>query len=218
MATSGLYAYAPEVADFLDEAWERAEIDPATVVVRHIRSARRSMNLLFSEWAAKGINIFATDEQTQTVTDGTASYSVASGTLIILDMVVRRSGIDTPVTVMTMAEYHAIPDKTSEGLPSRFYHNRADGTYKLWNVPENSTDQIRYWRLRRLQDVLTSAETPDVTYWQNEALASGLAAKLALKFNKAKFAELKALADVAFLEAKRFGRERGITSVSMGYD
>ena len=215
MTTSGTYTYSPDNADFVDESFERAGIDPSTLVVRHLRSARRSLNLLFSEWAAKGFNVFTTDEQTQTVTDGTASYNVASGTLIILDMIVRRSSVDTPVHAMSMTEYQAIPDKTTEGLPFKYFHDRAAGTYKLFSVPENSTDQIRYWRLRRRQDVLTAAETPDVTYWQFEALAAGLAAKLALKYNPERFSGLKSLADEAFTEMRRFGRERASTQYSM---
>lgn len=216
MATSGTYTYAPDVAQCVDEAYERAGIDPATLVRRHLVSARTSMVLLFSEWATKGMNIYATDEQTQTVTQSTASYNVASGTLVILDMIVRRSGIDTPVDAISMSQYQEIPDKTAEGMPSMYFHDRAAGTYKLWNVPENSTDQIRYWRLRRLQDVSTAAETPDVAFWQLEALISGLAAKLALKFNAAKYALLKGEADHAFDMAKSFGRERVTTSFSMG--
>lgn len=216
MASSGTYAYAPDIGEFVDESFERCEVDPSTLTQRHTRSARRSLNLLFSEWATKGWNVFATDEQTQTVTESSASYNVASGTLVILEMIVRRSSLDTPVHPISMDQYHAIPDKTTEGLPSMFFHDRAAGTYKLWNVPENSTDQIRYWRLRRLQDVVTAAETPDVTYWQFEALASGLAAKLALKYKPEKYLLLKEAADNAFALAKRFGRERVDTSLSFG--
>ena len=113
MTTSSTYAYAPDIGEFVDESFERAGIDPSTLVARHIRSARRSTNLLFSEWATKGMNIFATDEQTQTVTQGTASYNVASGTLVILEMIVRRSSIDTPVHPISMSEYELIPDKTT---------------------------------------------------------------------------------------------------------
>ena len=173
------------------------------------------MNLMFADWANEGVLLFAVDEQTQTLTDGTASYSVASGTLAMLEMVIRRSSVDTPVTKIGREQYHLIPNKTNEGLPSMLYLDRKAGTYYLWSTPENSTDVLRYWRLRRLQDVTAGSETPDVPYRWFEALASGLAARLALKFAPEKFALLEKLAAGALQRAKAEDRERTDTSFSM---
>lgn len=217
MATSGTYALSPEIAEYLDEAWERCGIDPATIGTRHLRSARRSLDFLFSEWANRGIHLWAVDQQTQGVTASDATYATASGTLAILEMVVRRSSVDTEVSPMARDEYALIPDKTTEGLPSRYWLDRATGIYTLWQVPENSTDTILYWRMRRLQDVGASSNTADVPYQWYEALAAGLAAKLAEKYAPERENALLAKAEKAFQLADGDDRERTPTTISVRF-
>lgn len=298
MATSGVYTWAPEFSDFVDDAYERVGIDPATLTMRHARSARRSLNFLFAQWANKGVHLFTVDEQTQTLTDGTVSYlnrtftgslgagtftvgnyiyvgatwatatargriisvagtgaapvltyyvltgyvdfanadavkeytgsadgdatctagtpsDVSDGTIAILEGIIRRSGVDTPVHKISREQYHLIPNKTQEGLPSQVYLDRRTGTYRLWNVPENSTDVFRYYRLRRIQDVTTAQETPDVPYRWYEALTSGLAAKLAEKFAPDREVGLIAKAEARLNEANTEDRERTETSITV---
>ena len=200
----------------MDEAYERCGIDPATLTGRHLRSARMSIGLLFTEWEQKHVRLFQVDEQTQTVTDGTASYSAASGTLTILHGVIRRSSVDTPVRSISREEYHLVPNKTQEGLPSNVYHDRAGLTYYLWHVPENSTDVFRYYRLRMIQDVGTAAQTPDLVRMWWEPLCAGLAAKLSLKFAPDRLDKLVSLADRAFDEAKMNDAQRTPTTITMG--
>lgn len=296
MPSSGLYAWAPDFSDFVDEAFERVEIAPEGITSQHLLSARRSINLLFASWANEGVMLFAVDEQTQTLTDGTSSYlnrsftgssgvgtfnagnyiyvgatwatatargrltavagtggvpvlsyypltgysdfasgdavkeytgtvngdatcsagtpaDIANGTLAILECVLRRSSVDTPVAKMSREDYQAIPNKTDEGLPSRVFYDLKANTYTLWQVPENSTDVFRYWRLRRLQDVTGASETPDLPYRAYDALAAGLAARLALKFNAEKYKMLKAEADEAFALLREGDRERADVSM-----
>lgn len=218
MSTSGTYAYEPTVAEWCDEAWERCGMDPAKLTMRHLRSARRSLNLMFSEWPNKGVKLWTVDEQTQTVGDGDPTYDTASGTVTILEMMVRRSGIDTAVFPMSRSEYEAIPDKTAEGLPTRYYQDRARSvpTYTLWQVPENSTDVIHYWRVRRIQDVGAPSNTLDVASRWFEPVASGLAAKLAVKFAPDRLKTLIVLAEQSFAMAHREERERGDTQMTIG--
>lgn len=208
MASSGTYAINPELAEYVDEAFERCGIDPATLTARHLRSARRSVDLMFSAWANKGVHLWAVDEQTQTVTDGDPTYTVATGTLTILDMVVRRDSIDTIVEPMARDEYVAIPDKASEGRPSRYWLDRATGVYTLWQTPENSTDQIRYFRIRRLQDAGTAAQTPDIPHRWFEAFAAGLAAKLSEKYAPDREGIMRGKAGKMFEEAYAEDREK----------
>lgn len=214
MSTSGTYAYAPNVAEFIDEGFERC--DPELVLQnRHLVSARRSMMLMFTEWENKGVDLFAVDEQTQTLTQSLDHYTAAAGTLMILDGRIARGTLYTPVFAMDMEAYHAIPDKTEEGLTSQVWHNRATGIYYLFQVPENSTDVFRYFRLRQKQDILTSAETPDVGRRWNEALAAGLAAKLAVKWAPQKADSLEVRADKAFAIARMGDREYTGTSFTL---
>jgi hypothetical protein len=216
MASSGTYAFAPDNADFVEEAFERCGIDPATLGQRHFRSAMRSTDLLFSHWSSLGARLFQMDEQTQTLTDGDPSYTAASGTLAIVCGVIRRSGVDTPVHSMSHGEYHLMPNKTMEGMPNRVWLDRSAGTYYLWPVPENSTDVYRYRRLRRIQDAGTGLQTPDLPYHWFEALAAGLAEHLALKFAPDRHSLLKGLAEQRFLAARSEDRERTDTEFDVG--
>lgn len=217
MSSSGTYSYAPEIVEFVDEAFERCGVNLEELRYHHLVSARRSINLMFSDWATDGVRLFTLDAQTQTMTQSLAYYTAATGTLFIVQAFIRRSGVDTPVSPVSREQYQAIPDKTSEGLPNEFYHNRADNLYYLWNVPENSTDVLHYFRVRRNQDVLTAAETPDIPYTWNEALAAGLAAKLSVKFAPDKLDKLQTLAAIAFQRANIGDREHTDTTFTVGF-
>ena len=220
MATSGTYAYSLDIAEAVDEAFERCGIDPATVTARHLRSARRSLNLMFADWASRGVHLWAVDQQTQALTQGDADYTVPVGTVGILEMVVRRAGLDTPVWPMARDEYLAIPDKTTQGLPNRFWFERLGGASSvihLWDVPENNTDTLIYYRIRQLQDIVTMAENPDVPYFWNEALVSGLAAKLAEKYAPDRENGLIAKAEMRFRTANTEDRERVPTTTRVTY-
>jgi len=59
MALSGTVAFRPDVEEIIAEAFERCGIDPQTQTGYKAVSARRSLNLLFSEWANRGINYWA---------------------------------------------------------------------------------------------------------------------------------------------------------------
>lgn len=215
MPTSGTYNFAPDNVDFIDEAWERCGLDPAKLTGRHFTSAMMSMALLFAHWATKGVKLFQVDEQTQLLTLGDADYTPAVGTLVILEGVIRRASVDTPVARLTREQYHLIPDKTTRGLPNQVWLDRGANTYFLWQVPENSTDVFRYRRVRRIQDPGSGQNTPDIPVWWFEALAAGLAWKLALKFAPAKYQLLIVEAEGSLASAMFEDRERADTSFGM---
>lgn len=217
MATSGTYVYDPTVADFVDEAFERCGIDPAKLTQRHLRSSRTSINLLLAWWATKGCKLWAIEQETVNCVQSQPSYNLDAGTIAVLDMVVRRSGLDTPVMPMSRDYYLRIPDKDLEGLPTLYYFDRqrATQTITLWNVPENATDDLIFYRLRRLQDVTAAAETLDLPYEWFEAFASGLAEFLAVKFAPDRLTLLKGLAGEKFKDAYVDNRERVDTVFTM---
>lgn len=227
MATSGVSTWTPDVAEIVAESFERCGVDPSTLTARHMVSARRSFNYLFVDWANDGVHLWAVDTETQTVTQGDAFYDCPVGTVAILQMTVARSGTETPVFPMARDEYLAIPNKTEQGLPNRFYFDKegttitgsAVGTcaYALWDVPENSTDVLTYHRLRQLQTITASAETPDVPYRWQEALAAGLSARLAEKYAPDREDKLLRKAAAALKLAKAEDRERTATETRVKY-
>lgn len=180
MTTSGAVTLNYSVTELIEEAYERAGVDLQKLNAHHMRTARRSMNLAFADWANKGIHLWAIDQQTQTVTQGTASYSLPAGTIDVLDAVLTRDGTDTPMVRIGRTGYHQIPEKSTQGKPDRFWVDRQITTMTMyvWQTPENSTDVIDYWRMRRLYDVTAATETPDVPYRWWEALTAEMALRL----------------------------------------
>lgn len=197
MATSSTYLWDPELADMVDEAFERAKVDPATLQLRHITSARRSMNFMLVEWATKDRHDFRID-RLDTVTGnspfplvaGQQAYVInpdSDGRIIdINQMSLRRDGTDTTIYPMSRQEWLDIPDKTTQGRPNRYFADKQRDliTVYLWTVPENSTDTLIIDVLRKFQDVGNAANTPDVSYYMREAFVAGLAARVNVKFGQ----------------------------------
>ena len=73
MATSGSVAFRPNVEEIIAESFERCGIDPQTRTGEHSRAARRSLNLLFSEFANRGINFWTVTQNTLILASGTAN-------------------------------------------------------------------------------------------------------------------------------------------------
>ena len=124
MATSGTVAFRPNVEEIITEAFERCNIDPQTQTGDRAVSARRSLNLLFSEWANRGINYWAVEEQTLALVSGTTSYTLPAGTIDIISAVIRDSGAGTNsdqiVNRVSISDYNQLPNKSSQGKPSQY--------------------------------------------------------------------------------------------------
>mgnify|MGYP003648645504 CR=1 FL=1 len=182
MATSDTVTWRPEVEEIITEACERCGVDPAHIDRKTALSARRSINLLFSEWSVRGINYWTTTESTLTLTASTRVYTLPVGTVDVLDAVLRRSSSDTQMTRLALTDYNALPNKTSEGLPINFFFDRQyTPQLYLWPVPENSTDTLIYWQMAQPDDVASSQQNADMPYRWTDAMCAGLAAKLAMK-------------------------------------
>lgn len=160
-----------------------------------------------ADWSARRLTLFDVDEQTQTLTDGDPDFTAATGTILILEAVVRRSSRDTPVYPISREMYQRIPSKTQEGLPTSLWHNIATNLVTLWTTPENSTDVLRYQRLRRKQDVVVMGETPDAPYVYHDALCAGMAWKLSEKFAPHLYDKLELRHEKALARAVAADRE-----------
>ena len=182
MATSGTSTFRPEIDEIVTEACERCGLDPTLIDRKVAVSARRSLNLMFSEWSVRGVNYWCTAETTLSLTASTRNYSLPVGTIDVLTAVLRRDGNDALLTRLSMTDYNAQVNKTSEGKTSQYFFDRQyTPQIYLWPVPENSTDTIIYWGLTQLEDATASYQDTDVPYRWTEAMCSGLAARLSLK-------------------------------------
>lgn len=219
MATSGTFSFSPEVAEYCDEAFERCGIDPATLTARHLRSARRSLDLLFTDWSNRSVHLWKVKSTTENMVDGTATYNAPSGCVAILEMFIRRSGTDYTLRPIDRQEYVQYPDKDAEGLPSQYYFDRQSPTptYTMYLVPENSTDVAHIYYLERIEDVGVPSNTLDVPHRWFEAVCSGLASKLAEKYAPEREQALFQKAELAFKRAYTEDRQRVPTKFRLVY-
>lgn len=225
MPTSGTYLWSPDLAEMVDEAFERCKVDPSTLDVSHLISARRSMNLMFVEWAAEDNQDFRIDRLDGPGTgtnlpfplvQGQQQYVIdpdTDGRIIDINQVsLRRDGTDTTIYPMSRQEWLDIPDKTTQGRPNRYFADKANNliTISLWTVPENSTDTLIMDVMRKFQDVGFADDEPDIPYYMREAFAAGLGYRLGRKFAPEQIMpRLKSESDEAFKTANGAQRERG---------
>ena len=83
MAVSGSKDFEPDVAEYIEEAFERCGLIVSTGY--DARTARRSLNLLFADWANRGLNRWTVEQVTQTVASGVTSYPLGTITLTVAD-------------------------------------------------------------------------------------------------------------------------------------
>lgn len=227
MTTSGTYAFGTsEQIDIIDEAYERIGRNPASITSQDQLSATRSLNYLFSDWANNGPNLWEVDLVTLPLVAGQREYTLDPQTVYILQVYTRTlSGGQTQdlmIQGISRAEYAAIPQKGQTGQrPTQFYFQRTiTPSLFLWPVPQDSTVTLYYYRMKIQQDAGSPTDSLDIPNRWMEAIASGLAAKLAVKFAPDRLVTLQQMADAAYSRAIAEDRERvplRITIDTWGY-
>lgn len=184
MTTSGTTAFNLDIMDLIEEAYERAGVEARTGY--DFRTARRSLNLIAAEWANRGLNLWTIEQGSQTVTQGTATYTLPSDCIDVIEVAVRLStnGQNTDYTIdrIGVGDYASLPNKASQGRPVQYYVERLTSLtrYTLWPVPDQ-TYTILYWQMRRIEDAGAGTNTIDVPVRFVPCLAAGLAYHIAMK-------------------------------------
>ena len=200
MATSGSRDFDLDVAEIIEEAYERCGLELRTGY--EARSARRSMNLMFADWANRGLNLWTVKQGTQALTQGTATYAFTADYTDLLDVIIRRSGTDFELSRMSRSEYLNTPNKTTQGRPSQFYYNRqVSPEVTLWPTPENSTDTLVYYYVQRIEDVDALVNTADAPFRFLPCIVAGLAYYTAMKKAPERVQLLKAVYEEEFQRA-----------------
>jgi hypothetical protein len=186
MATSGTKTFALDTGEVIEEAYELAGLEARTGY--DAATARRSLNVMFADWSNRGINIWTIAEVSLTLTESTASYTLNSYDIDVLEAVIRRTtnGTQTDYQLSRVGrmEYLNIPNKTTEARPTEFFVDRqATPVLYLWPTPENSTDIFVSYRIQRIDDVTASAQDQEVPSRFIPSMVSGLAYYMALKKN-----------------------------------
>tara|TARA_B100001093_G_scaffold183445_1_gene176090 strand:- start:77 stop:622 length:546 start_codon:yes stop_codon:yes gene_type:complete len=160
------------------------------------------MNLMFADWANRGLNLWTVKEANFTVTQGTSSYSLAADVVDVLEVVVRRNSTDFEVQRISRSDYATVPNKTTQGRPSQYYLDRQiTPVMYLWSTPENSTDQVRYYYVRRIEDADTLVNTTDMPFRFFPCMVAGLAYYMSMKRAPDRIQMLKTVYEEEFQRA-----------------
>lgn len=200
MTTSGTRSFNLDIAEAVEEAYERCGIEVRTGY--DIKTARRSMNLMFADWANRGLNLWTVAQGTTTLTQGTSVYTLGEDVADILEMVLRRDNTDYEVERISRGEYLTFPNKTNQGRPSQFYYNRQIAPeITLWQTPDNSTDQLVYYYVQRIEDAGAYSNTTDLPWRFYPCMVAGLAYYIAMKRAPERMQMLKAVYEEEFQRA-----------------
>lgn len=216
MATSGTSSFNLDLSEIVEEAFERCGSELRTGY--DLKTARRSLNLLFADWANRGVNMWTFEQGTQTLTPGVATYTLPADTVDLLEHVIRTGAgnaatqADLTITRISVSTYATIPNKLQQARPIQIWIERLNTPqFTVWPVPDSSqTYQLVYWRLRRIQDAGNGTNTMDMPFRFIPCMVAGLAYYLSMKVPGAteRMQVLKAQYDEAWALAAEEDREK----------
>jgi len=227
MATSGTTTFESSfyIDDVITEAYER--IGRFDYSGNDIKTARRSLNIMFQEWGNRGLHFWEVKNNSITLVDGQSEYtmfrSTADGTSSatavygvddILEAVYRNSsGVDFSLTKINRSTYQGLSSKTQEGTPTQYFVQRFIDkvTITLYLTPGSTEagNLLNYYYVSRIQDAGNYSNEADVPYRFVPCMVAGLAYYLAVKDAPDRIQMLKMLYED---ELKRALEEDGSSS------
>ena len=185
MALSGTSTFTLTVNDVIQEAYDRIGGDP--ILGYDVRSARRSMNIMFSDWANRGYNQWTVEYKTLAITTGTTEYTLDYDTVDIINANIQISdGSEYAMTALGLNDYAAISNKTTQARPTQYYLQRLNTPQVLIYPTPDQAYTLRYYRMRKIQDITASTvngveQNIDIPFRAFECMCAGLAYYLSKK-------------------------------------
>ena len=229
MATSGTTTFESSfyIDDIITEAYER--IGRFDYSGNDIKTARRSLNIMFQEWANRGLHYWEVGNNSITLvngqseytmyrstSDGTSDATAVYGVDDILEAVYRNSSsVDFPLTKINRSAYQGLSNKSDTGTPTQYFVQRFIDkvTITLYLTPGSTEagNTINYYYVKRIQDAGNYTNEADVPYRFVPCMVSGLAYYLSQKFKPELVQQMKLLYED---ELKRALEEDGSPSSS----
>jgi hypothetical protein len=216
--TSGTVIFDKNFAidEIIEEAYERIGMQGTSGY--QLKSARRSLNIMFQEWANRGLHYWEVANNNITLVadqavytmfrstgDGTSSTTAVYGVDDVLEVSYRNSNVDSPLTKINRSQYQALSNKTSTGQPTQYFVQRFIDkvTITLYLTPGSSEAGkfINYYYVKRIQDAGDYTNATDVPYRFVPCMCSGLAYYLSQKFNPQLVQQMKLLYEDEFQRA-----------------
>jgi hypothetical protein len=129
--TSGQTTFNLDLTELVEEAFERAGSEMRTGY--DLRTARRSLNLMFADWANRGINLWTIEQGTINLVQGQNTYPLPDDTVDLLEHVIRTNAnstsnqSDLTITRISVSTYATLPNKLAQGRPIQVWIQRYNG-------------------------------------------------------------------------------------------
>ena len=205
--TSGTATFDKTFAidEIVEESFERIGLQ--NVAGYQLKSARRSLNILFQEWGNRGIHYWEIDELDldliegqaeydffRSSDDGTSATSTPNGVYGISDVLeaqlrsnrTQTTQSDSPMTKVDRSTYAAFSNKLSKGTPNQYWVERFIDKVRIHVYPTadstNASKDMHFYYIKRIQDIGDYTNATDVPFRFVPCMVSGLAYYLAQKY------------------------------------
>jgi len=194
------------IEEIIEDAFERIGLN--SVAGYQLKSARRSLNILFQEWGNRGIHYWEIDETNLDLIQGQSDYDFfrasGDGTSAtttptngiygmsdVLEAQLRSNRTqttqsDSPMTKVDRSTYAGFSNKLSQGTPNQYWVERFIDKVRIHVYPTpdstNASKDMHFYFIKRIQDVGDYTNATDVPFRFVPCMVSGLAYYLAQKY------------------------------------
>ena len=213
--------FNPAIDDIIEEAFERTNIR-GTRTGYQLRSARRSLNIMFQEWENRGVHLWKVKLAKVPLILGQAEYSFATDSINfpsdmsdMLEAYYRNNSTttapqDIALTQISRSQYNATPNKLTQGTPSQYYVERKiNPSIFLYATPSSSVSstttpssfQFCFYYLSKIENPGAYTNVSDVVNRFYPCMMSGLAYYLSMKFSPERTLDLERIYESEMLRA-----------------
>jgi hypothetical protein len=206
--TSGTETFDKTFAidEIVEESFERIGLQ--NVAGYQLKSARRSLNILFQEWGNRGIHYWEIGSTNIDLIEGQAEYkffrSTGDGTSAtttspadvygmsdVLEAQLRSNRTqttqsDSPMTKVDRSTYAGFANKLSKGTPNQYWVQRFIDhvSVSVYPTPDssNASKDMHIFYIKRIQDAGDYTNATDVPFRFVPCMISGLAYYLSMKY------------------------------------
>lgn len=212
MTTSGVANFDLQFDDLITEAYERCGIESRDGY--EMKTALRSLNIIFAEWANRGLNLWTIEQREVLLVAGEFEYELPSDTVNALSAVIRTNAgqstqQDITIDRISRAEWLHIPNKYTQSRPAQYYVQRSvPTTLYLYPAPDDTqTYTFVYYAIRRIENTGAYMNTADIVFRFLPALVAALAFHLSVKKAPDRMVALKQLYEEEFARAAAEDRD-----------
>ena len=212
------------IDEIIEEAFERLGIQDVTGY--HLKSSRRSLNIMFQEWGNRGLHYWEVGELDldliegqaeykffRASSDGTSATSNPNGIYGISDVLeaqlrsnrTQTTQSDSPMTKVDRSTYAGFSNKLSKGTPNQYWVQRLIDhvSISVYPTPDstNASKDMHFYYIKRIQDVGDYTNATDLPFRFVPCMVSGLAYYLSMKYNPQLTQQMKLVYEDEFQRA-----------------